>query len=292
MTALHSVLAATDFSPDSRYAVERTALLRNSAHWRGSVLHVVESTWIDSLRYFASNARDMEEKLQDRARAQLDELVANTRSLTGVSLEPVLTVGAPADALLAATERFDLLALGAHGTHAVRELALGTMAQRILRQTRKPVLVVRNKPEGPYRRVLVAVDFSPCSVRAAQIALNIAPASASIYLAHVFEAPFEGMMFYAGVADDRIGEYRLAARREAESAMRSTIASLPNPERLMQIVDHAAHAPSKLRDIAADLRADLIVAGRHGKSLTEHLLLGSVTQHLLAECACDVLVTQ
>lgn len=34
------------------------------------------------------------------------------------------------------------------------------------------------------------------------------------------------------------------------------------------------------------------MVGRQGKSLTEQLLLGSVTLHLLAECECDVLVAQ
>ena len=36
--------------------------------------------------------------------------------------------------------------------------------------------------------------------------------------------------------------------------------------------------------------ADLIVVGKHGTHITEELLLGSVTKHVLAEAQGDVLV--
>lgn len=36
---------------------------------------------------------------------------------------------------------------------------------------------------------------------------------------------------------------------------------------------------------------DLIVMGKHGESLVEEILLGSVTEHVLAESQGDVLVS-
>ncbi|MEO8250654.1 MAG: universal stress protein [Burkholderiales bacterium] len=36
---------------------------------------------------------------------------------------------------------------------------------------------------------------------------------------------------------------------------------------------------------------DLIVIGKHGRSMVEELLVGSVTSHVLAESAGDVLVS-
>jgi len=59
------------------------------------------------------------------------------------------------------------------------------------------------------------------------------------------------------------------------------------------VVEDAGHVPTRLIDKARELEADLIVVGKRGRSLTEALLLGSVTFHLLSgQCACDVLVTQ
>ena len=39
-----------------------------------------------------------------------------------------------------------------------------------------------------------------------------------------------------------------------------------------------------------ELSADLIVIGKHGRSMVEEWLLGSVTRHVLAGSKCDVLV--
>lgn len=36
--------------------------------------------------------------------------------------------------------------------------------------------------------------------------------------------------------------------------------------------------------------ADLIVMGKHGRSALEELLLGSVTEHVLAYSGCDVFI--
>ncbi|MDO9438497.1 universal stress protein [Hydrogenophaga sp.] len=41
---------------------------------------------------------------------------------------------------------------------------------------------------------------------------------------------------------------------------------------------------------AEEQGADLIVLGKHGIGMTEELLLGSVTQHVLAQARSDVLV--
>ena len=39
-----------------------------------------------------------------------------------------------------------------------------------------------------------------------------------------------------------------------------------------------------------ELGTDLIVLGKHGAGMTEELLLGSVTKHVLARSTADVLV--
>ncbi len=43
---------------------------------------------------------------------------------------------------------------------------------------------------------------------------------------------------------------------------------------------------------AEELVSDLIVIGKHGQSWIEDLFFGSVTHHVLARSACDVLVVQ
>ncbi|MDV7391115.1 universal stress protein, partial [Arthrospira platensis SPKY1] len=168
----------------------------------------------------------------------------------------------------------------------------GTTAERLLRQIHKPILVVKNEAATPYQRVLVAVDFSPHSRRALAGGTALAP-QGEIHLAHVFEALFEVEMRYASVTEETIQEYRARARAQAEADLQRFIdACGVDDGRLHRSIEQGGHVPTKLLDKAREIGADLVVVGKHGQSLTEALLLGSVTLHLLAACPCDVLVMQ
>lgn len=292
MIALQSVLAATDFSADARLAAERAALLAAATGMRrGTLLHVLEPPWTERFaRPGADLAGTRQARLDDAAR-ELAGLAEDIRERRGFALTPEVRAGRALEQILAAGAEFDLLAVGARGSHPLRELALGTTAQRLLRTTRQPVLVVKRAPEAPYRRVLVAVDFSPHAQRALTCARALAP-QADISLVHVYEAVFEGKMQYAGVGEDVIEEYRAKARHNAAAQMAQFVAEAGAGADTLPAVIEPGYAPARLREQVRALDADLVVAGRHGKSLTEQLLLGSVTLHLLAESPCDVLVTQ
>ena len=229
--------------------------------------------------------------MNDASRA-LDEVAADVQTRWNVALAPVVRVGKVTEVLLAESTHHDLLALGALGSHPIRELTVGTTAKRLLRQARRPILVVKGEPVTPYRRVLVAVDFSAHSQRALAWANAVAP-KAELHLAHAVETPLEGQMHYAGVSKKVIDEYHVSAREDAEVQMKQFIAqSGLDPARLRPSITHGSHVPSTLVTHGRDIEADLVVVGKHGHSLTQDLLMGSVTLHLLAEAPWDILVTQ
>jgi nucleotide-binding universal stress UspA family protein len=293
MIGIQSILAATDFSTDARHAAERAAMIcATTGISRGVLLHVLESSWLDTVKRFVSLSTEVEQTMEGHASRSLDELGAAIRKGTGFTFEPQVCVGKVLDAILEVSADFDLLALGARGKHPLRDFAIGTTAERLLRQTRTPILVVKRKAAAAYRRVLVAVDFSPHSHTALAYSYAIAPQS-EIYLAHVYEVPFQKEMLHAGVAEEIIHECRVKARYQADTEMRRFIEeSGADTSHLHRSIEHGSHVPTKLRDKAIAIDADLVIVGKHGKSLAEHLLLGSVTLHLLADCPCDVLVTQ
>ena len=151
------------------------------------------------------------------------------------------------------------------------------------------MLVVKQVPRDRYRTLLVPVDFSPCSLRAIRHARALAPA-ADILLLHAFAVPFEGKLVLAGVDDDTIQRYRVAAEQEALQKLWELCqeARLP-PDKVRLMVLHG----DPLRHIIQqeqERNCDLIVMGKHGESLVEDLLLGSVTKHVLTESQADVLV--
>lgn len=292
MIEIQSILVATDFSLDSRHAVERAAILGSAlAMNRGALLHVMEQSWIDSLKQFLRVPTEVEHEVLEAASRSLNDLAQGIRRSSGFSFEQRLTVGNTLDVIGKVASEFDLLVLGARGRHPVRALALGTTSQRILNKTRRPVLVVKRKPKAPYERVLVGVDFSPYSLKALQYSQVVAP-EAVIFLAHLFEPLFEMKMVSAGVSNEIIEEYRVKAHLEAEASLTGFIKeSGVDPRNLVRIVEHG-HAPGKLPEIARKWAPELIIVGKHGRSRIEELLLGSVTLHILAESRCDVLVVE
>jgi nucleotide-binding universal stress UspA family protein len=292
MSRIQSILAATDFSPDSHHAAERAGMLGAAmALQRGVLLHVLERTWLDTVKHFMSSSADVEQGIIDDASRSLAGLVEEVRQLSGFFLEPQVRTGNTLDTIVEAASHFDLLVLGAHGCHPIRALALGTTSQRLLSKVRQPVLVVKRKAERPYQRVLVATDFSPNSRQGLQYGQIVAP-QALIYLVHVFEPLFERKMISAGASDEVVEEYRIEAHREAEAEMTRFIDEVgADCRKLVRLVEHG-HAPGKLPEIAHKWAPDLIIVGKHGRSRVEEFLLGSVTLHILAQSRCDVLVAE
>ena len=289
----NTILCATDFSADARQAAERAALLcAGGAMAASTLLHVIQASWLDSVRRLVKLPAEAEAAMLAEASARLAQWSSEIAARTGCMPEAQARIGSVVDTLLGESEAHELLALGARGRHPLRDFALGTTAEHLLRRTCKPLLVVRQPAQASYRKVLVAVDFSPHSRTALAWAGRLGPL-ADVHALHVFEMPFEGMMHYSGVDAALIERYRREAHAEASAEMRRFAAACPvDARRLHTEIASGEHIPSALRDRALALDADLVVVGKHGKSIAEQLLLGSVTLHMLAECPCDVLVAQ
>jgi CPA2 family monovalent cation:H+ antiporter-2 len=84
--------------------------------------------------------------------------------------------------------------------------------------------------------------------------------------------------------------YRAATREDALRRLRqlAEMAGLAGGDYATVVVHGGASQQAIAQE--QELDCDLIVMGKHGRHVTEELLLGSVTKHVLAESECDVLV--
>lgn len=294
MTTPQKILVATDLSVPARHAVVRAKRLATSLGRELHILHALElDTFEFSLReMLGSQLSAVKEALLEDARKQLRQQAGDPESYQGGAVEtrvvignPLLTIAAEADAVDAG-----LLVLGARGDSFLRHTLLGSTMARLMRKSfARPVLVVKQPPRESYRSIIVAVDFSPVSIKALQLAKQFAP-DADLILMHAFELPFEGKMAYAGVNENRIRSYidsdcktRLIQLHELAAA-----AGLTSSHYLARVIH--GNSWQQILAMEQEIGADLIVVGRHGTHVTEELLLGSVTKHVLAESQCDVLI--
>lgn len=292
MTALGPILVATDFSTHARHAVDRAAHLAHESHSALTLMHVQPGEPLAQIREWLGASSAPEQKMRDEVHRQLRELAADVARARHVHVNTEHAAGSPLDEILRAADRLDarLLVLGARGAGLLRRLVLGTTSERLMRRTDRPLLMVRQTPHEPYRRALVAVDFSPWSRDALSLARRVAP-HADLVVLTAFQVPFEEKLHFAGVDADTVQMYRQQARATAW-------------QRLHALAHEAGLAPSQWEPCVvegdASLRiveneqshnCDLVVLGKHGQSATVDLLLGSVTKHVLAEGSTDVLVS-
>ena len=106
----------------------------------------------------------------------------------------------------------------------LRRLVLGTTSECLLRRTTRPVLVVRQTAHAPYRRVLLALDFSLWSLRAVAVAQQAAPHAQLVPL-NAFQVPFEEKLRFAGVDDATVELYRRRARTTATERLHALAAA-------------------------------------------------------------------
>ncbi|MFT3816500.1 MAG: universal stress protein [Rubrivivax sp.] len=286
------IAVATDFSPHARHAAERAAGLAREVGACLSLVHVLPGPVLTQLRGWLGAETALERDLKHDAERSLQEQAAQLHAATGAEVQPLLAEGSVLDVVLREAEARDarLLVVGVRGAGFMRRAALGTTAERLMRKTTRPVLVVRQAPHAHYRRVMVALDFSPGSLATLKLARWLAP-KAMLTLATVFDLPYESRLRMAGVGDASIAGYRERCRAEATQRLHALAAQAGLRPGDWQPCVVEGDASFKLVEMEQMLDCELVAVGKHGSSMLADLLLGSVTQHVLAEGQADVLIS-
>lgn len=291
MSRVTRIQAATDLSEPAAQAVERAAWLAAEQGMQLDLLHVVKASALESLRSLLRQTPGIPERLVDDVRKSLQEQATEIAARVGITTTSRVVVGHVLDEIVGNCATGDLLVIGAHGLNWVRDVILGTTAERLLGKCHGPVLVVKRAPTSAYRTVLVAVDLSACSQSALRAAIQLAP-NAHITVVHAFEVPFEGQLQWAGVAETQIENLREEAKQKAIMAVRDLMDRVGNAtQRIDYVVEHG-HPLRLIRDREGAQNADLIVVCKRARSAAEAWLLGSTTRHTVSDSNCDVLVTQ
>ncbi len=291
MHALTSILAATDFSAPARHAAERAARLAHETGARLTLMHAVSGSALSELRQWLGAGHASERQLLDEARISLEQLATDLAATRHVAVQTHLGSGAATDQIGQHADAIDagLLVLGARGSGFLRRLVPGTTAERLLRRTTRPLLVVRQTAHVPYRRALVALDFSPWSAPALQVARRVAPQARLVLLA-AFQVPFEDKLRFAGVDSATIDHYRGQARGTATQRLHAAAQDAGLKPGHWDACVVEGDASQRILEQEQERDCDLVVLGKHGQSAAEELLLGSVTRHVLTEGVADVLV--
>lgn len=294
MLKIQRILSSTDLSICAAYANARAAMLTSELKCGPlELLHVLDPSLPGALARMLKATPDAEEIfLKENARQEMQKIALQLKNDLGIESRYHVELGRPATRIAARADEVsaDIVVVGAHGCNSIKRFFIGNTPYKLLHIGKRSLLIVKNRPDFPYQSVLVPVDFSEHSKRAAQVALAIAP-NANVVLLHVFGVPQEGLMHYSGVSGDLINAYRLGAKQVANGEMRQFIASLGAGERAISSVVQFGYPPYVIQEYAERFKPDLIVMGKHGQNRVEDFLLGSVTRSTIDLTECDILIT-
>jgi nucleotide-binding universal stress UspA family protein len=137
------------------------------------------------------------------------------------------------------------------------------------------------------KTILVPVDFSAGSNCAVEWAQALAAAfSARLVLLHVIDTSANAMIGGPGgvLAPPPPAALYDELRDEARAAMAAMAARIPDATPVL----HEGAPRQEILNTAAEIKADLIVMGTHGRTGLAHLLFGSVAEHVVRHASVPV----
>jgi nucleotide-binding universal stress UspA family protein len=147
--AVRRVLAPVDFSDASEAAIQHAKEIAFTYGAEIDLLHVVEEPFYPS-EYGLGPASFPTEEVLDNVEKQLGDLAREQIGYEHVMIEA--QIGIPSSKILNYIEEkdIDLVVIATHGRTGLDRVLLGSVAERVLRQSPKPVFVVK-----PDRKSLV-----------------------------------------------------------------------------------------------------------------------------------------
>lgn len=286
-----SLLVPLDFSPASDRVAGRVALLPLATGARLTLMHVVP--------------RNLPTSARERAKAEaLKTLTAQARRLTaklpsGVDVAPLVMVGAAAAEIAKRADKakVDLVVMGRGGGRALRDVFLGSTAERVIRRGQLPVLVVRLPQRAAYRRPSLALDVDQTAPDVLDLLLRVLPVPRpAVEVIHAYDAPHQWMR-YGSLSNEDAEEYRAHYRQKALHEIAALLAASlartkldPRDAPLWRTQLRYGSPRSVIAKAVEKRGTDLLVLGTHAYSGVAQAFLGTVAGDVLREVACDVLV--
>ena len=267
-----TILVPIDFSEISAHALRTASLLREHCG-HGEVI-AMYANWFEAPPYFTSGRLDeLQKEFRESLHLAEESLGAFVRSTLG-SIPAAVQLRAmdalPADGIrqLAALKKADLIVMGTHGRSGLNRWMLGSVAERVLRESPVPVLTVRSAPHDPIRRVLCPVHDTELSRRALTLAAGITACfEASLTVFHVKEP-------------------------SGANPVIDLCSWIPKEERarcdIRELVRHG-DASEEIVRLASEEPYDLVVLGAPRRRFFDGMILGTTTLRTVRHAPCPVL---
>lgn len=276
------ILLATDLSAQGDRALDRAIVLAREQGAPLIALHVLEPH-----ASAAAGGAPTWHRLSDDHREWARYRLGLDLDAAGVECDIRVESGDPADQILqlAQASGCGLVVTGVGRNESLGKLLLGSTVRKVVRHLSVPVLVVKNRPHGPYPLGVVATDFSPESGHALERAAALLPRT-PLTLFHACDTVL-GMPGDAARAPESL-------QRDLDHEMHrflEGVAGLPPGVPADTVVQYG-EPETVLSEYVFQQRCDLVVAGAQRMTGIMGAMVGSVAERLLEALPSDVMLVR
>jgi nucleotide-binding universal stress UspA family protein len=265
-----NLLVCIDGSPASQGAMEAALVLAQRQHCRIRWFQVLECNPV-----FVSQAIDSIPEWEKEARNNLQAMLSWAEA-QGLVTEILVREGEVVHrAILAEAEKRqpDLIITGRRGRTALAGLLMGSVTARVVGLSPFNVLVVPRNSPLTFHRLLVAVDSSPCSESAWREAFSLSKS----WFSHLLAVSVAQKDVEVSEVQEILQKVKSEADQEGVPLDTSVLRGTPS-EAILQ---------------AAKTRGtDLLILGSHGRTGLKRLIMGSVTEQVIGQAHCPVLIVK
>lgn len=273
------ILFATDFSPNSKTAMQFIKKISSAYKTELTLIHVIQSFWKD---WFASG--EYQKEASQRLLTWQSELTDKNKIKNSI-----VEYGNPADVILqhATKEKINLVLLGARTAQEAGRYKTGSTIENVVRYAKQSVFICKNNTAS---NILCGIDSSEPSAIALQFAIDLARRfSASLSIVSALPScecnPF-------GMSDSEIKKCEEKSNQEEIKKLDTFLEGFDFSGIKMKKHFIPGIPANVVLDRAEDFDHDLIVVGAKGHSLLHHVLIGSTAEKILRYAPCSLLVVR
>jgi len=289
--AFKNILVPTDFSQFSNKAVECALYFAEKYNAKITLLHSIllfqeEGNDGSQLEEYERFVKEKETEIEHKMNIHFQR--AKKRGVDIAS--KVLRGFSAADTILEHLGEgdYDLIVVGTHGRTGIKKWVYGSVAEKIVRFSRVPVLTT-HAFENAYRiqKILVPVDFSDFSRKAVQYAKNLAKDfNTQLIFLHTIFNEFQPAYFTTGTESVLILDPEL--KKRSSEKLEEFVGDVENAT----FVVTEGLAYQSIVDYAEDDNIDLVVMATRGLTGLDHFLIGSTTERVVRLSKTPVLTIE
>lgn len=275
---MKKILVATDLSSRADRAVLKAIKLAKSYKAHLTIVHIIDE---ETPRALLDDAAKISQKeINYCIKGKVKDLKYDIKIIIGIPHSSILKT--------VLEENIDLVVLGLHRHIDKSQPMVGKVIERIIKNSMKPVLVVKNRPDFDYKNILVGIDFNIHSKKSLKLSLSLFKNS-NFHLVHSYYMPFLGTMDNASIEEN----FKSNCLSDLNDMTKEVIKEFPSGSKNSFNISKKVVNGSifdVLKEEILYLKPELLVLGTHGRTGLTKVLSLNVTENFLANPLCDVLV--